>query len=406
MSKHDLEVIHSVPDPMQRLVRYTVKGFYGIEHGLAIDVLIKNPCIKEEDLQELLKFDRKQLRAILNQLKTDKFLKSRLHVETTENGKLSRHNYFFINYRSIANIIKYKLHKMHKLIETKERDACNRPSFKCPTCENTYGDLDVSQLLNPMLGTLNCIFCKSEVIEDKETASSQDIRTSQARFSDQTEVLYKLLKQVEDINLSEDILEPKPNVININNLSGKSSRSTNRSKEPQWTSDKNSNELGCKRVVTINIGEDKGGTSEKDKSKEIPEWLRVSTVAEQSSTENFDSVNSGNKRIKLDVDTLDKNSDPKSVNDESEVLRWLLIKERPAKQAVPSTAPPASEESSDEEDFDDVDDENEIMVMVGGKAYTYEEVANRGQELIQLMSEQEKSEYIQKGQEYYRSLHD
>jgi len=42
---------------------------------------------------------------------------------------------------------------MHKRIETMERDSTNRPSFKCPTCKNTYSDLEVNQLVDPMSGT-------------------------------------------------------------------------------------------------------------------------------------------------------------------------------------------------------------------------------------------------------------
>lgn len=93
------EILTEVPAALKRLAKQVVRGFYGVEHALALDVLIRNPCVREEDMLELLKFDRKQLRSVLNTLKADKFVKCRMRVETAPDGKTTRHNYYFINYR-------------------------------------------------------------------------------------------------------------------------------------------------------------------------------------------------------------------------------------------------------------------------------------------------------------------
>lgn len=93
------ELLTEVPAALKRLAKQVVRGFYGMEHALALDVLIRNPCVREEDILELLKFDRKQLRSVLNTLKADKFVKCRMRVETAPDGKTTRHNYYFINYR-------------------------------------------------------------------------------------------------------------------------------------------------------------------------------------------------------------------------------------------------------------------------------------------------------------------
>jgi transcription initiation factor TFIIE subunit alpha len=69
------EVLTEVPASLKRLIRLVVRGFYSIEHAIVIDLLVRNPCMKEDDIIELLKFDRKQLRAYVNTLKNEKFLK-------------------------------------------------------------------------------------------------------------------------------------------------------------------------------------------------------------------------------------------------------------------------------------------------------------------------------------------
>lgn len=148
----DPDVLTEVPAALKRLAKYVVRGFYGIEHALALDILIRNPCVKEEDMLELLKFDRKQLRSVLNTLKGDKFIKCRMRVETAADGKTTRHNYYFINYRLLVNVVKYKLDHMRRRIETDERDSTNRASFKCPICFSTFTDLEAKQLFDPRAG--------------------------------------------------------------------------------------------------------------------------------------------------------------------------------------------------------------------------------------------------------------
>lgn len=146
------EIQTEVPKALKTLAKQVVRGFYGIEHALVLDVLIRHPCVREEDMLELLKFDRKQLRSVLNTLKGDKFVKCRMRVETAPDGKTSRHNYYFINYRLLVNVVKYKLDHMRRRIETDERDSTNRASFRCPCCHSTFTDLEANQLFDSMTG--------------------------------------------------------------------------------------------------------------------------------------------------------------------------------------------------------------------------------------------------------------
>lgn len=206
-------VLTEVPDNLKKLVRYVLRGFYPIEHALVMDILLHWPCIKEEDILELLKFDKKQLRSILNTLKNDKFLKTRMRMETDSDGKTTRHNYYFINYSVFVNVVKYKLDHMQRKIETEERDATNRASYKCPKCEKCFTDLEADQLFDPMTGTFVCTFCNTEVEEQASNAPKTDARALMVAFNEQMEPLYNLLKEVEDIKLSQDILEPEPSDI-------------------------------------------------------------------------------------------------------------------------------------------------------------------------------------------------
>jgi transcription initiation factor TFIIE subunit alpha len=59
-------------------------------------------------------------------------------------------------------------------------------------------------------GLLRCTYCQAEVIEEAATQAGNDTRSTMAKFNEQIEPIYALLRKVEDIRLSADILEPEP----------------------------------------------------------------------------------------------------------------------------------------------------------------------------------------------------
>ena len=87
-------------------------------------------CPQEDDLSDLLRYEKRHLRSLLNTLKNEKFLKSRMRVETDAEGKSTRHSYYFISYNVFVNVVKYKLDHIRKKIELEERNTSSRASFK------------------------------------------------------------------------------------------------------------------------------------------------------------------------------------------------------------------------------------------------------------------------------------
>jgi len=68
------EILTEVPASLKLLVRIIMRCFYGDEHAVVMDKLIHHPCIKEDDLLQLLRFERKQLRAVITSLRNEKVL--------------------------------------------------------------------------------------------------------------------------------------------------------------------------------------------------------------------------------------------------------------------------------------------------------------------------------------------
>lgn len=440
------ELLTEVPAALKRLAKQVVRGFYGIEHALALDVLIRNPCVREEDMLELLKFDRKQLRSVLNTLKSDKFVKCRMRVETAPDGKTTRHNYYFINYRVLVNVVKYKLDHMRRRIETDERDSTNRASFRCPCCHSTFTDLEANQLFDPMTGTFRCTFCQTEVEEGESICP--DARTLVARFNEQIEPIYALLRETEDVNLSHDLLEPEPAEIPALKHSRERSaasglNSASGQHREAWSNKGSSYADLYTQNVVISMEEQEEQQKQANEGKapkERPVWLTQSTVQ---------GAYSEPDPLKNRGDLLHKTQDGDAghgvgqADENEEVMRALLIHEKRGVAAAGGggtsvatrgltsatangsdsdsdtsesddgspTVPPTTtaayhqadkEEEDNDSDFEEVGDEP--MVTVGGQPFSYREVSQRP-ELVEQMSAQEKEAYIEMGRNLFQDMY-
>ncbi|XP_062906722.1 general transcription factor IIE subunit 1 [Mobula hypostoma] len=427
----DPDVVTEVPAALKRLAKYVVRGFYGLEHALALDILIRNPCVKEEDMLELLKFDRKQLRAVLNTLKNDKFIKSRMRVETAPDGKTTRHNYYFINYRLLVNVVKYKLDHMRRRIETDERDSTNRASFKCPNCYKTFTDLEANQLFDVMTGTFRCTFCQTEVEEDESALPKKDARTLLARFNEQIEPIYALLRETEDVNLAYEILEPEPTEIPSLRASqrapGAGSGNMNSQKELWANRGPTYEDLYTQKVI-INMEEhdvQHKAASDGKPVKERPIWLRESTV--RGAFADSEELQEGD----MNADSYhDRDGKGNPIEANEEVMQTLLIHEKKSTSAtvaaaatIPtSNASDSESETSESEDEsprpqaaaasfpvaaaeEDEEFEDEPTVLVAGQPYSYSQVS-QCEGLVAQMTAEEKEAYIAMGQRIFQDMYE
>ncbi|KAH9505572.1 General transcription factor IIE subunit 1 [Bulinus truncatus] len=392
----------SVPEELKRLVRLIVRGFYTLEHAVVIDMLVRHPCVKEDDLAELLKFERKHLRSILNMLKNDKFLKSRMRVETDEEGKTTRHTFYFINYSVFVNVVKYKLDHMRRKIEMDERDNTSRSSFICPACNKTYTDYEVGELLDPSTGELVCTFCPNNqvVVEDAKSVSTQDARTMLARFNEQIQPIYDLLRMCEDVKLAPEVLEPEPT--DLKKIMNRGATASNKQQDIDktiWSGDSTRNrEFGfSENRVTITMDSD---SSNKVEKKDQPIWMTKSTIDGSSA---LDTSISEPKLSEPEKRAKNVGAD--------DILQTLLVHEPkagPSRLTVPDSSGESDQEDlkngEDVEEMDsDDDDDGGPMVSIGFSRVPYNSITS---EMVAAMTPLEKEEYIRIGQQLYENMYD
>lgn len=415
------EILTEVPESLKRLVHYIVRGFYGVEHSIIIDLLVRNPCMKEDDMIELLKFERKQLRMLMNTLKNDKFIKVRMRVETDSDGRTTRHNYYFINYKIFVNVVKYKLDHMRRKIEMQERDSTSRSSFVCPSCMSTYTDLEAGELLDFMTQTLKCTYCHSEVQEDETAVPVKDARALLSRFNEQMEPIYVLLRECEDIKLSQELLEPEPTDIKTINsrMPGQRSNNPKNTDQAMWSGEMTKNrEYGyMENKVTISMAdENKPAAMETRPQKERPIWMTESTV--DGAVSNLSSKDIS--QASTSADTA-----PAKTQEREDIYRTLLVHEKKTSGVqVPTGAASDNESSSSESDMEvtkptvpvttavsdaveemesDEDEDAVPMVTIGDMSVPFNEVT---EEMVHKMTPVEKEIYIKMGQDIYADMYD
>ena len=62
--------VHEVPGGLKHLARLVARAFYTVEDVLIVYMLVQNPCMKEDDICEMLKFDKKLFRTKIATLRT------------------------------------------------------------------------------------------------------------------------------------------------------------------------------------------------------------------------------------------------------------------------------------------------------------------------------------------------
>ncbi|XP_046960884.1 general transcription factor IIE subunit 1 [Vanessa cardui] len=417
----DERLVTEVPSSLKQLARLVVRGFYTIEDALIVDMLVRNPCMKEDDICELLKFERKMLRARIATLKNDKFIQVRLKMETGLDGKAQKVNYYFINYKTFVNVVKYKLDLMRKRMETEERDATSRASFKCPSCGKTFTDLEADQLYDMMTQEFRCTFCNQVVEEDQSALPKKDSRLLLAKFNEQLETLYILLREVEGIKLAPEILEPEP--VDINTIRGLTSKQFgNRPSGEQWSGEATRNQgLAVEETrVDVTIGDADAAADPSTLRKERPVWMVESTIV---ANDQSDSVHSTDAALeKAASNAANTKTAGKEKNDD--IMSVLLAHEKQNTGTAATNPLKTEQDSSDSSDNESKDpyklkdelaavaemesddsesEDNAPTVMVNGKPVP---ITSIDDDVIARMTPSEKETYIQVYQEYYSHMYD
>jgi len=249
-------------------------------------------------------------------------------------------NCYYINFKVFVNIVKYKLDLMRKKMETSERDATSRSSFRCTQCTKTFTDLEADQLFDPFTMDFKCTFCSSPVVEDESAGPKKDSRHVMATFNEQMERLFDLLKIVENVQLAPAVLEPEPMVFTGGvGAAGASRGPGGPDGKGDWANNRSGGFRNEENQVKITIGDEE---EKKEKAKEVPIWISQSTVGRSAGD---DDVSAGAVASSVALESMvasDDDDDGGAVEQNDEITSLLLRHERKSSAAGAAAVFPGS----------------------------------------------------------------
>ncbi|VDK67393.1 unnamed protein product [Litomosoides sigmodontis] len=373
-------ILEELPENLIRFASLMVKTFYGKEHYVVLYYVQRNKCIKEDDLRQLIKFDQRFLRTVLMQLKVDKILKERLVSEEMD-GRVRKVNYYFINYKALLNVAKYKIDHMRQRLEVKDKDEVHKASYRCTGCQYQYDAMEMDKIFDPVTQELFCWRCQ-QIVEPDETAGPTDgTRSSLARFNEQMAPFFSMLQSLYGIHLAWHLVEPSIKTVDNSfmELDGKRVLAVG---ERSFNDQTTSRSTMYQNSIMVSIVEE--GAAPNVEPKKLVPWLHNNQKDEQVadsfivSSDNLVDSNeiAGPERNKNDIDSL---------------LVTELEEERPEMSLAEGTQEVSYEPTGMESDDDEV-------IVVAGKKYYLDEITP---ELVSQMNASEKEIYIQRTQENF-----
>ncbi|TKY73235.1 General transcription factor IIE subunit 1 [Spatholobus suberectus] len=201
-------------DHYNKLVKLAARAFYddltskgenqpksgrSDNRGIAVvilDALTRRQWVREEDLAKDLKLHTKQLRRTLRFFEEEKIIAREYRRETAkgakmysaataatvdvqltgkegeEKVKLHTHSYCCLDYAQIYDVVRYRIHRMKKLLKDELENKNTIEEYICLKCGKRYNALDALRLVSFEDDDFHCESCngKLEVESDKFAA--------------------------------------------------------------------------------------------------------------------------------------------------------------------------------------------------------------------------------------------
>lgn len=182
---------------MQSLIRHVLRKFYEPHHCVIMDILLEHMLLKESELCANLKMLGREFNRLVIKLREDKLIKQESKIETGVDGRQLLTQCYFIDYREVKDIIKYKIYKMSNIITKRENQDISdvNISYKCNNCEIKYSILEVQSLMKNY--QFICPDCSAVLVENKDENS---LELHSIMMNDLQEII-EMLKKADSLDI-------------------------------------------------------------------------------------------------------------------------------------------------------------------------------------------------------------
>lgn len=218
----------AVPPVLVELTKKVLRAFYDPLCTAVVDILIKELCVREDDLAVLLSLDRSFLASGITRLVKDKLLQKKEEIDPTaplpeEGEREKKHTYYFIDYEMLVNVVRLRIHLIQQSIKKAARqNLTERPKASCTNCAKGFSDLEMDRVIDMATGNFICDLCNGIVEYDDNKVDTNQIEISEleAKFNRQFVPFLELLKQAEHEKIMLAIAAPEPTKRNLRGSQG------------------------------------------------------------------------------------------------------------------------------------------------------------------------------------------
>lgn len=148
---------------MQNLIRHTLRKFYDPCHCVIMDILLEHFLLKESELCSHMKILGKEFNKLIIKLREDKLIRQESKIETTVDNRSLLSQCYFLDFREIKEIIKYKTYKMSQNISKK--NVNDSLLLICKNCDLKVSSLEAQSNMRNF--KFICKNCDNFLEEDK-----------------------------------------------------------------------------------------------------------------------------------------------------------------------------------------------------------------------------------------------
>lgn len=190
---------------MTSIIRRMARMFYEDHHAVIMDIMLESHILEEEDLADKMKMLPRELNRLAFRLRDDRLLSAETVNDLKEDGRQVTTTKFFLDFRNIRDVVKYKIYIMTQTLEKKVREVEGALGFGCPDCRQSYSLLEAQSYLCRADFAFKCPQCGAELEEKKSPAN--DLGESPAslfsRLMEEVGPIIKDLKEIDHFGIPE-----------------------------------------------------------------------------------------------------------------------------------------------------------------------------------------------------------
>lgn len=190
-----------------KLIQYVTRTFYGTECALIVDAIIFHSVLSEEDLLFLLKMNRKETRAVCNQLVNSRMVIEHFQKEVNDQQRVVTRTYFFIDPCECVDAIKWKLHSVINYVKVDMSTSNDMRGYVCPRCRQVFDLLEAISMLNADKTAFICDTCGTVLVEESAKADTLEKQQRLERLMSQFNPIINYLKLVDQITIEQNTFE-------------------------------------------------------------------------------------------------------------------------------------------------------------------------------------------------------